>query len=116
MSKTQFDLALSLDELRPLLESAASESGVVLDFLMRKWNGRFATYNVGRPTEEIFDTRRSVHHQARYYKLLGRLKANTRGDLLHLSLHPPTSCDLTPTAEEERLWQQFVQTLTSRFE
>lgn len=105
------ELSLSLDAFRPHLEAAAEESGLVLDFLMRNWNGRFATYNVGIPTEENVDPRRNVRDEERRYRLLGRVKANTRGERLLVSLNPPTACDLVPTPEEEAHWQRFARTL-----
>ncbi len=111
MSNHKWELPLTLNDFRPILEETASQSGVVLDFLMRQWNGRFATYNIGQPTETVQDNRRNVRKETRYYKLLGRLKANSKGGTLHLTLSPPTACDITPTPEEQALWEGFVAKL-----
>ncbi len=99
---------LSLEAVRTVLESTAAAHGLTLDFLMRTWNGRFATYNVGVPTEFIGDHRQGVRGDARHYRLLGRVKANTRAEGLMLTLNPPTACDVTPTPEEQALWDAFV--------
>ncbi|MBA3532663.1 MAG: hypothetical protein H0T73_12130 [Ardenticatenales bacterium] len=107
----QLEVSLSLDAVRPLLEAAAAELGLHLDFLMRQWNGRFATYNIGVLLAEVVDPRRGVHDQPRAYRLIGRLKANSRAGTLHLTVNSPTSCDLTPTEADEALWASFVERL-----
>lgn len=96
--------ALSLDAARPRLEAVASRHGLALDFLMRRWNGRFATFNLGRPTDEAVDPRSG----GRSYRLLGRLKANTQptGRVAWV-LSPPTSCDPNATTEDEALFAAF---------
>jgi hypothetical protein len=99
---------MTLDEFRPILESTAVAHGLVLDFLMKTWNGRFATYNVGIPTEEIGDARRGVRDEVRYYRLLGRLKVNTVDGQLMVTLNPPSACDVTPTTEEQTVWDGFA--------
>ncbi len=113
MPRDELEWPGRLDEFRPLLEAAADESGIVLDFLMRQWNGRFATYNVGRPAEQPDETdpRRGVRDEARQYRLIGRVKANTRGEGLHITLSPPSACDTNPTAEDEALWRRFTAAL-----
>lgn len=99
---------MTLDEFRPILEATATTHGLVLDFLMKAWNGRFATYNVGIPTEEVGDARRGVRDEVRYYRLLGRVKANTKDSQLVVVLNPPSACDVTPTEEEQALWDGFA--------
>lgn len=102
---------MTLDEFRPLLESCAAAHGLVLDFLMKVWNGRFATYNVGIATEEIGDARRGVRDEARYYRLLGRVKANTKDGELMVLLSPPSACDVTLTEGEQARWDAFAADL-----
>lgn len=104
-------LPITLDDFRERLEGAADASGLALDFLMRSWNGRFATYNVGLPTAEPVDGRRGVRGETRFYKLLGRVKAAQQGAGLLLTLSPPTACDLAPTPAEQARWEQFVARL-----
>jgi hypothetical protein len=108
------ELSLTLDELRPLLHEAAGEAGVTLDFLMQNWNGRFATYNIGRRSDDTVDPRRSLDGHPRAYKLIGRLKASTREGLVQVRLNPPTSCDPAPTEEDEAAWARFTAALASR--
>lgn len=108
MTRLEWTLATTLDEVRPLLETTAHESGLVLDFLMQRWNGRFATYNLGTPTDTLADARRGVRDEARPYRLLGRLKASHTPDGLRLTLSPPTACDLIPTEAEQAMWERFV--------
>lgn len=107
-------LSLMLDEFRPLLEEVASEQGLVLDFLMRRWNGRFATYNVGLPTEAVVDPRPGGQGAPRHYKLLGRVKANTRAGTLLITLSSPTACDLSPNEAEVSRWGRFQEALLLR--
>lgn len=96
--------SLALDEARPKLEAVAARHGLELDFLMRRWNGRFATYNLGRPTGELVDPRTG----GRTYRLIGRLKAHTQpGGRVAWVLSPPTSCDPNATAEDEALFAAF---------
>jgi hypothetical protein len=99
---------MTLDDFRPLLEETATRHGLVLDFLMKYWNGRFATYNVGIPSADVGDARRGVRDEARYYRLLGRVKANTKDEQLVVVLNPPSACDVTPTEEELALWDAFA--------
>lgn len=99
---------MTLDEFLPLLESTAAMHGLMLDFLMKAWNGRFATYNVGIPTEDIQDARRGVRDEARYYRLLGRVKANTVDGNVVVTLSPPSACDVTPTDVEQAVWDRFA--------
>jgi hypothetical protein len=113
MSERVLEVPLSLDALRPHLEKAATALGLHLDFLMRQWNGRFATYNIGVPIEMVVDPRRGVHDEARAYRLIGRLKANSRAGTLRLTLSSPTACDLTPTESDEALWVRFVERIES---
>lgn len=99
---------MTLDEFRPLLEATATQHGLTLDFLMKVWNGRFATYNVGIPTESIEDARRGVRDEARYYRLLGRVKANTLNGEIVVTLNPPSACDVIPTETEQNWWDAFA--------
>lgn len=79
---------------------------------MRQWNGRFATWNVGRVVEpDEADPRRGVWDEARPYKLIGRVKATMRDNRLHITLSPPSACDANPTPEDEALWQGFAEAL-----
>lgn len=105
---------MTLDDFRPLLEESATHHGLVLDFLMKTWNGRFATYNVGIPSEDIGDARRGVRDEARYYRLLGRVKANTKAGELLVVLNPPSACDVTPTEAEQLVWDAFAAHLQSQ--
>lgn len=107
---------LSLEATRDVLESITAAHGLTLDFLMKTWNGRFATYNVGIPTEDIGDHRRGVRDEARHYRLLGRVKANTTPDGLKFTLNPPTSCDITPTTDEQSLWDAFEADVLTRLQ
>ncbi|MGH2543613.1 MAG: hypothetical protein ACRDIB_12480 [Ardenticatenaceae bacterium] len=109
-------LPMSLEEFRDGLAAAAREAGVVLDFLMRTWSGRFATYNVGRPTDQMADPRRSADGTARRYKLIGRVKATTRSGALFVTLNPPTSCDPNPKESDQQLWDRFVTTLARQLD
>lgn len=111
MTKLEWTVAATLDEVRPILEATSHEAGLVLDFLMQRWNGRFATYNLGTPTNTIEDGRRGVRDEARTYRLLGRLKATHTPDGLRLTLSPPTACDLTPNEAEQVTWERFVERL-----
>jgi hypothetical protein len=52
-----------------------------------------------------------VWGEARHYKLIGRVKATTQGDALHVTLSPPSACDANPTSEDEGLWRRFVEAL-----
>jgi hypothetical protein len=108
--------ALPLDDLRPILESTAAAHGVVLDFLMQRWNGRFATYNVGIPTDTVEDARRGVRDEARHYRLLGRIKANTQAAEVTITLNPPSACDVSPSASEQAQWDAFVAALVPQFQ
>jgi len=99
---------MTLDEFRPILEETAASHGLALDFLMNTWNGRFATYNVGVPTETVEDARRGVRDESRYYRLLGRVKANTKDGQLLVVLNPPSACDVTPTEDEQAAWDGFA--------
>jgi len=100
---------LTLDEAWPALEAVAARHGLHLDFLMRRWNGRFATFNLGRPTDKTVDVRAG----GRTYRLVGRLKANTQptGRVVWV-LSSPTSCDPNATAEDEALFAAFRTELT----
>jgi hypothetical protein len=109
-------LSMTLDELRPLLHTAAGEAGVTLDFLMQNWNGRFATYNIGRQGDDVVDPRCSLDGQPRDYKLIGRLKATMAGEHVQVRLNPPTSCDPAPTGEDEAAWVRFTGALASQLE
>lgn len=106
---------MTLDEFRPVLEMTAARHGLVLDFLMKTWNGRFATYNVGIPTEEVGDARRGVRGELRYYRLLGRVKANTIEGRVVIVLNPPSACDVTPTGEEQARWDRFAAAVEAWF-
>lgn len=98
----------TLDEVRPHLEQAAREAGVVLDFLMRRWNGRFATYNVGRP---------APGEGRRPYRLVGRIKFNTHPNgTLHAVLSPPAACDPQPTPEDEAALEAFWHALRAHLD
>src|SRR5690554_5525565 len=95
---------LTLDEARPLLEAVANRHELHLDFLMRRWNGRFATFNLGRPVDEVVDSRAG----GRPYRLVGRLKANTQpSGRVVWTLSPPTSCDPAATEEDEIRFDAF---------
>lgn len=108
MDTLHLSTSLSLDALRPRLEALAAEQGLVLDFLMRVWNGRMATYNLGVPTAGVVDPRRG----GRSYRLIGRLKFNTaRSGQLAATLSPPTSCDPTATPGDEARFATFVAAL-----
>jgi hypothetical protein len=107
-------LPMTLDAFRPLLHEAAGDAGLTLDFLMQNWNGRFATYNIGRPGGDSADPRRTLHGQRRDYKLIGRIKANTVDGHLQVRLNPPTSCDPAPSEEDEAAWERFTGALASR--
>jgi hypothetical protein len=107
---------MTLDDFRPILETTAATQGLVLDFLMKTWNGRFATYNVGIPTAEIGDARRGVRDEARYYRLLGRVKATTQDGKVVVILNPPTACDVTPTEAEQLRWDAFAAEIQSQLD
>lgn len=93
----------TLDQVRPRLEQAARDVGVVLDFLMRRWNGRFATYNVGRP---------APGQGRRPYRLVGRIKLNTHPNgTLYAVLSPPAACDPRPAPEDEEAFEAFWRAL-----
>lgn len=105
-----------LEQFRAALEEATAAAGLELDFLMRNWNGRFATFNVGLPIDAVVDGRRGVRGEARHYKLLGRVKAARQGERLTVTLSPPTACDLLPTEGEAARWDAFVARLAAACE
>ena len=116
MEKNEFTLANeSPERLRSHIEGAAREHGVVVDFLMRRWNGRFATYNLGRDISE--DEARSAKEFERGYRLIGRVKFNTLPDGdIRLSLSPPTHCDPNPQPADEALFDAFRSNLLAHID
>ncbi|GEM_PF-3775688 len=110
MNRQEFTiLQHTLDDVRLHLEQAAREAGVVLEFLMRRWNGRFATYNIGRP---------GVRGSGRRpYRVVGRIKFNTHPDgTLHAVLSPPTACDPNPTPDDEAAYRAFWRAFRARLD
>jgi len=99
MSKQTYLLHnITAEQLRDMLEQAASRAQVRLVFLMRRWNGRFATYNLATPiTKSPADARESD----RGYRVIGRVKFNTQPDgRIMLVISPPALCDPNPTSND----------------
>ena len=106
-------LATSLHELRADLDATATAQGLTLDLLMREWNGRFATFNVGIPTEHQPDPRRRADGSPRHYRLIGRVKATTRPEGVALTLLPPVACDAPHTeATDAERREEFARAVT----
>nr|WP_290669534.1 hypothetical protein [Ardenticatena sp.] len=100
---------ITAEQLRDILESAASQAQVQLVFLMRRWNGRFATYNLATSiTESPADAR----ERDRGYRVIGRVKFNTQPDgRIMLVISPPALCDPTPTSDDEARYAAFLEAL-----
>ena len=107
MERKEFILADETPErLRSYIEGAAQETGVVADFLMRRWNGRFATYNLGRAVSD--EEARTAKEFERGYRLIGRIKFNTLpNEEIKLTLSPPAHCDPDPQPADVALYQGF---------
>ncbi len=105
---TTFDTAASLDDVRSVLEEAlAARPDLTLHFLMRRWNGRAATYNLGW---------RDVYAR-RGYRLLGRLKMRALpGRNTRITLSAPTLCDPRPAPAESATFQGFVHDVRERLQ
>lgn len=116
MDRDEFTIADETPEqLRAYIETAATENGIVLDFLMRRWNGRFATYNLGRDVTD--QEARTGKEFERGYRLIGRVKFNTLPDgAIRLTLSPPAHCDPDPQPADETLFESFRRQLLARLE
>lgn len=116
MENNEFTVANETPEgMRDYVESAAAEHGLVLDFLMRRWNGRFATYNLGRDVSP--DEARTAKEFERGYRLIGRVKFSRlpSGDI-RLSFSPPTHCDPDPQPADEATFEAFRNDLLAHLD
>ena len=110
MSKQTYLLHnIDAETLRDYLETAAAHAHLNLVFLMRRWNGRFATYNLAAP---LAATPADARERDRGYRVVGRVKFNTQPDgRIMLVVSPPALCDPNPTPDDEARYTAFIEAL-----